>query len=189
MRQKGFTLVELLVAIGIIGILSSIAVVSVSNVRAKARDAKRLADVKQIQTALEAYLNDMGKYPQTSTNGTTAIGKTSVTTDTDMDKLCNTTAGFSSAACAETTYLNPVPGNPTPHAGDTATIKDEYLYRSKDNATPAVDCTADTQTCASYSIIFKLESGAGTYAKGMYEANENGIVSKGLITADPPAWP
>jgi prepilin-type N-terminal cleavage/methylation domain-containing protein len=60
---KGFTLIELLVVIAIIGILSTLAVVSLQGARARARDAKRMADVRQMQTALELYLNDVGYYP------------------------------------------------------------------------------------------------------------------------------
>jgi len=52
-KQKGFTLIELLVVIAIIGLLSTLAVVSLNNARAKARDAKRVSDLKQISTLIE----------------------------------------------------------------------------------------------------------------------------------------
>jgi len=52
-NQKGFTLIELLVVIAIIGLLSTLAVVSLNNARTKSRDARRVADIEQIQTALE----------------------------------------------------------------------------------------------------------------------------------------
>jgi len=51
-KQKGFTLIELLVVIAIIGLLSTMAVVSLNSARAKARDAKRLNDVKQMANIL-----------------------------------------------------------------------------------------------------------------------------------------
>jgi len=57
-NKKGFTLIELLVVIAIIGLLSTLAVVSLNNARGKARDARRVSDVKAIQTAFELYKND-----------------------------------------------------------------------------------------------------------------------------------
>src|SRR3989338_6268878 len=64
-NQKGFTLIELLVVISVIGFLASIILVSLNGVRAKARDAKRIADLKQITTALELFYDNYGKYPRT----------------------------------------------------------------------------------------------------------------------------
>ena len=58
--RTGFTLIELLVVIAIIGILASIVVASLNTARRKSRDARRIADVKQIQLALELYY-DAGK--------------------------------------------------------------------------------------------------------------------------------
>lgn len=52
-NQKGFTLIELLVVVAIIGILATLGTVSLSGARAKARDAKRLSDVKQLSTGME----------------------------------------------------------------------------------------------------------------------------------------
>jgi type II secretion system protein G len=61
--RKGFTLIELLVVVSIISLLSSIVLSSLNTARAKARDARRMADLKQIQTALELYRNDNSGYP------------------------------------------------------------------------------------------------------------------------------
>lgn len=63
MNKKGFTLIELLVVIAIIGLLSTLAVVALGSARTKARDSKRLADLKQLQTALELYYTDQNAYP------------------------------------------------------------------------------------------------------------------------------
>ncbi len=57
-NQKGFTLIELLVVIAIIGLLSTMAVISLNSARAKARDAKRLSDVKQLSTTLSLEAAD-----------------------------------------------------------------------------------------------------------------------------------
>ncbi len=65
MKKKGFTLIELLVVIAIIGILSSVVVVSLNSARAKARDAKRVADLGEIKTALGLWFDSFQEYPAT----------------------------------------------------------------------------------------------------------------------------
>jgi prepilin-type N-terminal cleavage/methylation domain-containing protein len=62
-KQKGFTLIELLVVIAIIGLLASIIFVSLTSARAKARDARRVATLHQLQNALELYYANTGSYP------------------------------------------------------------------------------------------------------------------------------
>lgn len=65
LKQKtpGFTLIELLVVISVIGLLASVILIALNGVRAKARDAKRKADLRQISTALEFYYDKNGSYP------------------------------------------------------------------------------------------------------------------------------
>lgn len=67
--KSGFTLIELLVVISIIGVLSTIAMISLSGARAKARDARRLSDMEQIRNALELYKLDHGEYPEENSSG------------------------------------------------------------------------------------------------------------------------
>jgi len=63
--KKGFTLIELLVVIAIIGILSSVVLASLNTAREKARDAKRISDIKNTQLALELYFDTNKEYPET----------------------------------------------------------------------------------------------------------------------------
>ncbi len=60
--SRGFTLVELLVVITIIGVLATVVMVSLNSARVKARDIKRIADVRQIALALEFCYDQAGKY-------------------------------------------------------------------------------------------------------------------------------
>lgn len=53
--MRGFTLVELLIAVGIIGVLSTVAVAATSTIRAQARDARRINDMKALAKALDVY--------------------------------------------------------------------------------------------------------------------------------------
>lgn len=99
--KSGFTLIELLVVIAIIGILSTLSVVALQSARGKARDAKRITDIRQIQTALELYFNDQSEYPASVTAG-------------------------SSIASGSNTYMYTVPDGPTPADGDCATSS--YVY-------------------------------------------------------------
>ena len=62
-NSSAFTLIELLVVIAIIGMLATMITLVVSPVRAKARDARRQADIKQIMTALEIYYSVNSQYP------------------------------------------------------------------------------------------------------------------------------
>lgn len=64
--KRGFTLIELLVVISIIGILSAVVLSSLNTARGRARDAARLSDMHQIQTALELYFNNHNTYPNSN---------------------------------------------------------------------------------------------------------------------------
>ena len=113
MSKSAFTLIELLVVISIIALLSTLSVVSLNNARQKARDTRRVADIKQIQTALEMYAINRtdGLYP--------------VTSSANIKGLClddSSSVGFVSV-CAGSVFMRKVPSNPTPSGTD-------YIYNS-----------------------------------------------------------
>jgi general secretion pathway protein G len=62
-KQKGFTLVELLIVIIIIGILATLVIVTFTGVQAKARDSKRQTDLNALDSHVEAFYAQYGFYP------------------------------------------------------------------------------------------------------------------------------
>ncbi len=99
-RKKGFTLIELLVVIAIIGLLSTLAVVALGSAREKARDSKRLSDLKQVQVALELYYTDNNGYPEAE-DQVLGLGNSS----------CLNSNGFKPVGCP-TPYMGIVPVDP-----------------------------------------------------------------------------
>lgn len=100
--EKGFTLVELLVVIAIIVILATIVIVSLNSARMKARDARRVADLDTIRTALEMYMDDYGSYPPGPNSSTW----------TWLQTNCGTSVACSTFSSAINSYLPSIPQDP-----------------------------------------------------------------------------
>jgi len=144
-NKRGFTLIELLVVIAIIGLLATLAVVALNNARQKSRDAKRVSDIKQIQTALELYYSDQSGYPSP---GTYTLG---------LGMSCLGTGGFGTASTATqcgSPYMGLIPSNPLPNGAS-------YIYQ--------------TGSSNAYTITFTLESGTGGLPAGARTADQNGM--------------
>ncbi len=68
MNKRGFTLIEVLTVITVVGLLSAMAFFAVNNVQGRARDAKRVADLDSLTKALDLYINQTGNsYPIAAT--------------------------------------------------------------------------------------------------------------------------
>ncbi len=112
-NKKAFTLIELLVVIAIIGILATISVIAFQNARSKSRDAKRIGDAKQVQTALELFFNDNNRYPTVE--------------EWNTGKIYSTSTGVTS------TYMQAIPTAPTPADGACTNDQNSISYIPTDN--------------------------------------------------------
>ena len=164
-NRKGFTLVELLVVIAIIGLLATIAFLSLNRARSKARDAKRVSDVRQIQSALELFYNDQvtPAYPKT------------------IDPVPLTSTELPAA------YLANLPENPTPDddpaTGDAVCTAENYAgevytYQSLLSQGGAVCALTSDSGCGSwYQISFCLGGATGGVAAGCNLADPAGMTA------------
>ena len=129
--RKGFTLVELLIMVGIIGILATLLMANFIGVRQRARDAQRKSDIRQIQSALELYRSDIGSYPALlySTN-------------------CPTSSSLTGGNPVNT-YMQKIPCDPS---GSSYYNSGNYYYTSSGGTTytlgACLENTADTQGAA-----------------------------------------
>ena len=71
-KNKGFTLIEMLIVITIIALLASLILVGMGGARAKTRDSRRVADLHNIMNALELYYAKNGVYPEGTYSSSTS---------------------------------------------------------------------------------------------------------------------
>jgi len=120
--RNGFTLIELLVVISIIGVLSGMVLVAMTGFREKARDARRVSDIRQIRTAIEMYAAEHGSYPGT--------GGQIVCLGIPSTEECwgGGPHGSDSVNAALVTYLKQIPKDPS--YGDIGRVYWTYIYAS-----------------------------------------------------------
>jgi prepilin-type N-terminal cleavage/methylation domain-containing protein len=131
--SAGFTLVELLLVISIISLLSSIVVSSLNATRSKARDARRLTDLRQIQVALQLYAVD--------NNGQSAPG-------------CYDSAAVGASfwpGILSSAYIASMPIDPINTSG-------QYSYVYCTSVVKTGNCTWTNGTNSNYILLARLEN-------------------------------
>ncbi|MBI5742669.1 MAG: type II secretion system protein [Candidatus Niyogibacteria bacterium] len=152
-NKKGFTLIELLVVIAIIGILASVVLASLNSARKKSRDARRVADIKQIQLALEMYYDaNSGKYPLGTQTGT----------------------GTGSYGSLAPTYIPVIPVDPL------GTGSNIYSYQSTDGAATPAACSA--APCYGYVLKALLEETTNAALASSLTGTVAGVVCNDATT-------
>jgi prepilin-type N-terminal cleavage/methylation domain-containing protein len=105
-QSRGFTLIELLTVIAIIGILSTVIMANLVIARQKARDSRRISDIKNIQLSLEVFYNANLYYPRniyTDATFRSASYMLTVPSDPNSSVACTTGA---QASCYVYAALN-----------------------------------------------------------------------------------
>lgn len=147
-RGQGFTIVELLIVIVVIGILALLVITTYSGIQAKARNSKRQTDIQSIQTQLEAFFSQNGYYP--------SLGNMN-----DGSWLGSNMKSLDQNALID-------PSNPTQSktlVSSPAAKSYSYAVTQSDGTT---SCESDDTTCAKYTLTATYEgtvNGASTYVK------------------------
>jgi len=141
--KKGFTLIEMLIVITIIALLASLILVGMGGARQKARDARRIADLHNVQNALELYFSKNGMYPTSIANWdaliTALTGAGVGISQVPKDPLNNTTYYYRYGADSTgTDYV----------LGAQLEQCDIALKSDTDGTVYSIDCSDNNATCA-----------------------------------------
>lgn len=162
MTRRGFTIVELIITITIMGILLTLAVVNVNSTQLRARDDERKADVEAIAVNMEAFFNtgtnntvNFGRYPSTGVAGSDNNIKTSLR-DADLKSfiapgVANTTLTFLASNNTGT----------APNIQTTAGVLpqptiNQYVYQPI--RTDGSICISGNVDCRKFNIFYRLEA-------------------------------
>ncbi|CAN5119629.1 hypothetical protein BH09PAT3_BH09PAT3_2790 [soil metagenome] len=146
--QKGFTIVELLIVIVVIGILAALVVTTYGGIQAKARDSKRQSDLQAVQTQIEAYYATNSFYPSL-TDLNSASWRTANMKSLDAGALLDPSAQTST----------------TPLSGTAASSTNQKVYGYVATNAAGTTCTALDNTCSTYTLTAYLESSKTVYTK------------------------
>ena len=135
-RNQGFTIVELLIVIVVIGILALLVITTYSGIQQKARNSKRQSDLSSVQTQLEAFYQNTGYYPS----------RTDVNSDTWL------------AANMKSLDKNALidPSNAT-QSNDMAASPAAKVYSYQVTDSSGNSCESDDTTCAQYTLTATFE--------------------------------
>ena len=145
--EKGFTIVELLIVIVVIGILAALVLNTFSGVQKRARDTQRQTDVNSIATQLEVYYNDNGGYPLAATITTSNLKGLDAGALQPPNSTATTVNGVSAAVSAK----------PTNGGG-----QEVYAYWPK-QADGTTTCT--TAPCEKFTLYYWKEDGDSVLSK------------------------
>ncbi len=158
MMRRGFTVVELIITITIMGILLTLAVVNLTATQTNGRDSERKGDIEAVQSNLEAFYRTgtdtstiLDRYPSTVISS----GDESVVRSTLRDIEFKSVIAPGSETVADT-FISAT-NNVQNTAGVTpAPTTSQYVYQplQPDGSL----CTTETQRCTKYNLFYRLET-------------------------------
>lgn len=151
-NESGFTLIELLVVISIIGLLSTMAVISLGSAKAKARDAQRVSDVRQLVTLLSMAASIDPNQPLSGCINSNTASTTFCTGPHDVSQF--------------STLKDPSKSNSACVVGSNDVC--QYAILSPSAQASAVNV-------ASATVIFYLENGSAGMGKGTHTVSTLGV--------------
>lgn len=158
MKWRGFTVVELVITITIMGILLTLGVVNLTASQVNGRDAERKGDIEAIQANLEGFYRtgtdtstSLGRYPSTliTTGSETAVR--GILRDININNLMAPGATSLSSSFVPATNTNQTVGGIAPQP----TIA-QYVYQPLQ--TDGSLCTTESQECRKYNLFYRLEA-------------------------------
>lgn len=141
--SRGFTLIELMVVITIIGLLASTILASMQNSRVAARDAQRIQEARQLVNSLELYRNQNGRYPCSGVSLLCAAGSVGGAAEVTLKNTSGTYAGM------EATVRSGLGFQPGTDPMNATSIR----YRTRSGSGNSNDNTDPT----GYSVVVFLE--------------------------------
>lgn len=147
-KQSGFTIVELLIVIVVIGILAGLVITTFNGIQQKGRDTERETDIKALHGQVEAYYAQKGYYPSLTDMNDRATGGFVATELKGLDAEAFKDPKGSASTLVATAAAN------------------SYAYTVTNSA--GTSCEADSTTCSKYTLTATLEgtiNGSSTYAK------------------------
>lgn len=147
-RNPGFTLIEVLIVVFIIGLLASVVLVGLGAFRQRGRDARRITDLRSVQNALELYYSKNGIYPPTS-NWSALEGKL-VSASVGVNSIPNDPGG------GDSTYQYAIDASGQSYVlrADLEDRNNQVLDEDADGDQLGIDCGPDSDDDQYYCIRF-----------------------------------
>jgi prepilin-type N-terminal cleavage/methylation domain-containing protein len=160
-KNRGFTLIELLIVIAIFALIANVTMVSLNKAKRESRDAKRVANINQLRSALHLYSTDNLSYPDDNNGSAIAIG-------TDGHLVLDDTGWSNGTSPTSPIFMYSVPRDPSMTAAQSSSLCTgssteicDYSYTLNNN---------------NYIIYFYLEGSVGSMDEGIHAATKDKIL-------------